>query len=106
MFVRSLQVVLASFAFLGVQCLATTVHAADYGPCGNFDFTGDVASATASGSAGCGPDGCGADGKASLKAGGCATAPGTNDGVAAFGALAVLGLAAAIRARRPRARAR
>lgn len=58
-------------------------------------------SATASGSSECGDEGCSGEGSASVKAGGCAAAPGSNNGVAgALGLVAGLGLVSAVLARR------
>jgi hypothetical protein len=87
----------------GIFCNGQFVNATDVQQCVAYlatklDIDVDV---SAAGSAACGDDGCSADGSASVKAGGCAAAPGSNNGLAgALGLVAGLGLVAAIRARR------
>jgi hypothetical protein len=93
----------------GIFCNGQFVNATDVEQCVSYLATKlkidvDVsASASASGSSSCGPGGCEAtgDGKASVKASGCAAAPGSNNGVAgAIGLVTALGVLAGIRARR------
>lgn len=93
----------------GIFCNGQFVDATDVKECATYLATKlkiDV-DLSASGSAGCGPDGCAADSKASVNAGGCTTAPGSSNGVAAaLGLLGALGVVASIRARRRRSRER
>jgi hypothetical protein len=94
----------------GIFCNGQYVDATDVQQCIAYLATKlkiDVdVSATASGSANCGPNGCAADSKASVKAAGCTLAPGANDGLAALGLAGVLGLIASFRARRRSMRSR
>ena len=87
----------------GIFCNGQFVNATDVQQCvaylsSKLSIDVDV-SATAS--AACTGDGCGAEGKASVGAGGCATSPGKENGLAGvFGLGGVFAIASVLRARR------
>jgi hypothetical protein len=89
----------------GIFCNGQFVNATDVQQCiaylsSKLAIDVDV-SATAQGSAGCTGNDCGAEGNASLKASGCAAAPGSENGLAGiFGLGGIFAIAAILRARR------
>src|SRR6185295_16275682 len=74
----------------GIFCNGQFVNATDVQQCMTYlsSKLNIKVDASAAAAANCQGDACSADGKASVKAGGCSTAPGTNDGLWAFGLVA------------------
>ncbi len=95
----------------GIFCNGQFVNATDVQQCiaylgTKLKINVDI-SAQASGSSNCTGNDCSAEGNASVKAGGCAAAPGSNNGLAgALGLVGALGIVSGVRARRKARRTR